>query len=188
MANSNTFGALYNLTGPTSATETAIAAVAGGTVRAVLGVRNDVSGGLFDGRPFKVRVVSSCVATGAGNFTVNLYWNVGTNTNLTTFTSDVLVIGSGAIAAASKPCTSFMEATVIWDSALQQLAGFWNEAAGLNNLITTPAVVKTSAAIVANTTLASGLTNVSQIQFFVTHTCSANITSSKLVELAIDAI
>jgi len=188
LANLNTATALYNLTGPTSSTETAIAAAGSTTVRAVLAPPQDLAGGFFDGHPFKVRVVSQAVVTGAANFTVNVYANLGGNTNLTTFTNDVLIIGSGSQAAASKWATVFMEAIVMWDSVSQQLAAFWNAAAGAANIPTTPAVIKTSAAVTATNPVGTALSNISSVQFFVTHTLSANPTSSKLVELAIDRI
>jgi hypothetical protein len=187
----NTVFGLPSLAGPVSATETAVAAVAGGTTRALFGLTSDVNGGFFDGRPFKIRVVASAVATGTSNLTVNLYWNSAANTNLTTFTGDILVIGSGAQALASKSGSIFMEATLMWDSTLQALGAFWNEAAGLANIVTTPAIIKTSAAVTAtNPVTSTGVATPNLLQFFVTMTCStaANVTSTKLVEAAIDRI
>lgn len=202
MANANTIASLTNLTGPNSATETCVqapvgyinrlgASTTGTPLRALLEIRPDVTGGQFDGRPFKLRVIAQSIATGTNNFTVNVYWNSNNNTNLTTLTSDVLVIGSGAIAQASKTSYSFMEATCFWDSSLQQLAAFWNETAGLNDLITTPAIVKTTAAVTATNPLASSLANAqASLGFFVTFTCGTpgNVTSTKLIELAVDQI
>ncbi len=57
MANQNTVAGLYNLAGPISSTETCFAAVAGGTTRAILGVRQDQSSGFFDGHIFKIHAV-----------------------------------------------------------------------------------------------------------------------------------
>lgn len=193
MANMNTVFGLYNLAGAVSATETAVSATAGGTTRALMGLTSEptLAQGLFDGRPFKIRVVAKAIATGASNFTVNLYWNSAANTNLTTFTGDVLVIGSGAQALASKAGSVFMEATLMWDASLQALGGFWNEAAGLANIVTTPAIIKSSAAVTAtNPITATGVATQNLLQFFVTFTCStaANVTSATLVELAIDRV
>lgn len=189
----NTVFAEYNLVGPTSSTETAVASVTGGTTRAILGLTSEPlkAQGLFDGRPFKVRVVSQAVATAASNFTVNLYWNSTSNTNLTTFTNDVLIIGSGAQAAASKWATVFMEATCMWDSTSTQFIAFWNETAGAANIPTTPAIIKSSASLIA---AGSGIVSSSAVgtpnlvQFFVTHTSSGTTTSSTLLEFAIDRI
>lgn len=186
MANCNTFAGLYNQTGPTSATETAIASASSSTTRAIVAMPTNSE---FDGKPFKARVVSQGVASGACNFTVNLYWDSNANTNLTTFTGDVLVIGSGAQALASKSGTVLMEAICVWDSTLAQLAAFWIDSAGIANIPTTPAVIKTSGAVTAtNPVTASGVATSDLLRFFVTHTMSANATSSKLIELAFDEI
>jgi len=200
MSNANTFAALYNLPANSTATETAAqsavgvfgvlgASTAAAPLRAILAPRSDVSGGLLDGHPFKLRVVAQGVASGAGNFTVNVYLNAGGNTNLTTFTNDVLVIGSGAQALASKSGVVLMEAILMWDSTLQQLAGFWNEAAGVSNIPTTPAIIKTSAAVTATDPIAStGVATVDKLQFFVTSSISANGSSAKILEFALDQI
>jgi hypothetical protein len=196
MANQNTFFQLSNLPGVVSATETAVATINGiggvtstpSSIRALAGVRQDASGGFFDGHPFLVKGIAKAVATGTSNFTFNIYWNVGTNTNLTTFTNDVLLIGSGAIAVASKPAVAVLEAMVIWDSSLQQVMAI--KTRSYNNLVTTPAVpVVTPALSAANPLVAaSTVTNVSQLAFFATLTCStaANVTSATLLELSLE--
>jgi hypothetical protein len=197
MANLNTFFQLSNLPGPIAVAETAVASInaIGGTTtpgasttRALAGVRQDASGGFFDGHPFLVKGVAKAIGTGVGNFTFNLYWNIGANTNLTTFTNDVLLIGSGAIAVASKPAVAVLEAMVIWDSSLQQVMGI--KTRSYNNLITTPAVPVVTPALTAANPLvaasATGVSNVSQLQFFATITCSANISSTTLIELSLE--
>ena len=192
MANSNTIASTpYNLTGPTSAVETAIAAQGSSTVRAVAAVPANViaKNNWFDGHPFKVRAVSKFSASGAGNFTLNIYVNLGVNTNLTTFTNDILLIGSGALAMASSTGVVFLEATCLWDSATGRLAAKWDESGGLANIVTTPAIIKSSSAVTAtNPISATGVDATSDLSFFVTHTMSANATSSSLVELCIDRI
>lgn len=192
MANMNTCFALYNLAGPVSATETAVAIPGSTTTRQLLGLTNDVNGGLFDGKPFKVRVVAQGVATGASNFTVNLYWNSAANTNLTTFTSDILVQGSGAQALASKTGTVFVESVCVWDSGLAQLSSYNAAPGGFSSLVTTPNLIGATAAK-ANTSgviASSGVATPNLVQFFVTLTCStaANVTSTKILEFAIDHI
>lgn len=197
MSNQNTFAGLYNLAGPIATAETAVASInaIGGTTtpgasttRALVGVRQDVAGGLFDGHIFKIRGLAKAIGTGAGNFTFNIYWNVGTNSNLTTFTSDVLVIGSGAIAVASKPAVALLEAEVIWDSSLQQVMAI--KQSSYNNLVTTPAVpVVTPALSAANPLVAAGtVTNVSQLNFFATMISSANISATTLIELCLEQV
>lgn len=200
MANTNTFAAFpNNLAANFSSTETAVqspvgvmgplgASTSGTPLRQLLSVPPDVSGGIYDGRPFKMRVIAQGTASGAGNFVVNTYWNKGANTNLTTFTNDVLVIGSGNAALASTTGYVFMEAVLFWDSTLQQLAAFWNETAGLADVVTTPAIIKTTAAVTATDPVASSLTKTDSLQFFVTTSISANGTGAKLVEFSLDRI
>lgn len=195
MSNMNTVFALYNLPGVVSATETAVPTVVGGTTRALMGLTSEpaASQGLFDGHPFKIRVVAKAVGTGASNFTVNLYWNSANNTNLTTFTSDVLVNGSGAQALASKPGMVFTESVCVWDSALLQLSGYTPAPAGFSSLVTTPNLVTPTAATKINTSgviASTGVSTPNLVQFFVTFTCStaANVSSATLTELSIERI
>jgi hypothetical protein len=145
----------------------------------------------FDGKPFKIRAVAQATATGASSFTVNIYWSSGKNTtDLTTLTSDVLVIGSGAQVLASKNGSVYLEAVLMWDSKSQQLAGFWNESAGFANIATTPAVIKTSSAVTATNPITTAITSATALQFYVTFTCStaANVSQATLVEFSIEAI
>lgn len=190
MANMNTFlQAPQNLTANSTSTETAVASPTSSTTRLLLSLPNDVTGGLFDGQPFKVRTVAQGVASGAGNFVVNLYWNVGTNTNLTTFTNDILVLGSGSQALASKSGIVMLEAICVWDSTLQQLSAYNNAAGGFASLVTTPNLIGSTAAK-SNTSgvIGTALTAQTSVSFFVTTSISANGTSAKLLELAFDQI
>lgn len=189
MANVNTFAGVYNLTGPTSVTETCVAASGSTTQRALVGIRADLlsANGLFDGHPFKVRAVSRATASGACNFTLNIYLNLANNTGLTTLTSDILLIGTNTQALASVSGVLWTEAYCLWDSVSGRLAARWDDGAGLANIVTTPAVIKSSAAVTAtNPMSASGITTTDLLSFYVTHTMSANATSSSLIELAID--
>lgn len=128
------------------------------------------------------------VASGAGNFVVNLYWNSGANTNGTTFTSDILLIGSGNQALASKSGVVVLEANVIWDSTSQQIATWWNAAAGISNIPTTPALTKSTAAVGATNPVATAVAAQSSLQFFITTAISANGTSAKVLEFGADRI
>lgn len=185
MSNMNTFAGVYGLPGATSATETAVAQFNSTTTRAVVAPPQDVASGLLDGHPFLIKGMAKAIGTGVGNFTFNIYWNNGVNTNLTTFTNDVLVIGSGAIAVASKPAVAILEAMIVWDSSLQQVMGV--KTRSYNNLTATPAVPLVTPALTTNPLVAAGtVTNVSGLQFFATVTCSANISSTTLLELSLE--
>ena len=189
MANVNTFGLLKDLTANYSATNTAVASASDATARALLKVRPDILTGIFDGRPFKIRAVVRGAASGAGNLVVNLYWDSGTDTDLTTFTSDILFMASGNLALATSSGVMYMEATCLWDSASGRLAAHWIDAAGLANLVTTPAIIKSSGAVATvNPIHASAVTATEDLSFFVATSISANGTSCKLLELALDAI
>lgn len=188
MSNMNTFAGVYNLAGPISTVETAVAIPGSTTVRQLLAPPQDIATGVLDGRMFRVRAVAKAVGTGAGNFTFNLYFNFGANTNLTTFTSDVLIVGNGTVAVASKTAVSTMSALLFWDSTLQQLSGVkefvWN------SIVTTPTLTLATPAVTATQPLSATTvtTNVSGIQVFATITCSANITSTTLTELSFERI
>lgn len=197
MANINTFAQIQDLPGPISTVETAVASInaIGGTttpgastIRALVACPSDINGGFLDGHPFKIRGIAKAIGTGAGNFTFNVYFNIGTNTNLTTFTNDVLVVGSGAVAVASKPAVAVVEGLVMWDSSLQQVMALKVET--FNNIITTPTIPLATPAIIAATTLAATtvVTNPSQLAFFATFTSSANISATTLIELTLEQI
>jgi hypothetical protein len=195
MANMNTFAQVQNLPGPISTVETAVAAInqIGGIsgvvtpIRALVGVRQDIAGGFFDGRPFKIRGVAKAIGTGVGNFTFNIYFNFGTNTNLLTFTNDVLVIGSGAVAVASKPAVAVLEALVMWDSSTNQVMGLKLDS--FNNIVPTATIPVATPVVTASTLSTAGVTtNVSALQFFATFTSSAGITATTLTELALEQV
>lgn len=188
MSNMNTFAQVQNLTANATATETAVAAVAGGTTRQILGLTNDVVGSLFDGQPFKIRVVTQGVASGAGNLVTKLYWNSAANTNLTTFTSDVAIF-TATDALSSKSGVSFFEVICLWDSTLQQLSAMNNAAAGFSGA-TVPTVNGSTAVLLGTSGVVTttGVGVQSLLQFFVTTSISANGTSAKLLELSFDQI
>lgn len=196
MANVNSRQALYNLPANfASATETAVAALANSignnestSIRAILSPGNDVAGGWVDGHPFKLRACVKATASGAGNLAVGIRWNSGANTDLLTFTGDNSIIASGNLALASKPASMFMECVCLWDSVSQQLAGFWNETAGFANLVTTPAIIKSTAAVASTNPITTALVNASSLQFFVTTSISANGTACELVEFSLEQI
>lgn len=187
MANVNTFAAIYNKTGPTSSVETAIASVSGGTVRAYTGVPADIPAATKFTK-FKVRAESTALASGACNFTQNIYWYADTTTDLLTFTDDKLLIGSSTRALASTNGTITQEVLCSFDPVTGQLAANWFDGTGIANIVTTPAIIKSSGAVASTNPVKVGITAVSQMKFFVTHTLSANATSSTLVELSLEQV
>ena len=189
MANTNSFALLKDLTANFSATNTAVASSSSATTRALLKVRPDILTGVFDGHPFKIRAVVRGAASGAGNLVVNLYWDSGTDTDLTTFTSDILFMASGNLALATSSGVMYMEAIVLWDSAAGRLAAHWQDAGGFANLVTTPAIIKSSGAVATvNPIHASTVNTTEELSFFAATSISANGTSCKLLELALDQI
>lgn len=121
---------------------------------------------LFDGRPFKVRAAVKATGGGAGNVTLNVYANLGGNTNLTTFTNDVKVLSTGAIATAGAAITAYVEGIFIWDSTSRQLAGV--QGLCINN-IGTPAVLNSGAFTVTSTNpVKTSLALSGNIQFYAT--------------------
>lgn len=168
MANSNTVAILRGLTqGNVLTNASAFPKVAGGTTRAVLSLPQDISGGIYDGQPFRIRAVVNAVPGTSGNYTFSVYWNKGDNTDLTTFTNDKIFLTSGATALGTQANSTFvLSAILVWDSVAQRLAGV-NETSF--NTIATPAAFFSGAFAVTatnNPVVASGLTNVSQLSFF----------------------
>lgn len=198
--NCNTFAAFpQNMSANFTSVETAVqspvgvlgplgASTSGTPLRQLLSVPPDITGSIFDGRPFKMRIVAKGKASGAGNFAVNTYWNSGSNTNLTTFTSDVLVIDSGNQALASKAGYVFMEAVLMWDSDLKNLTGFWYESAGVADIVTTPAIIKTTSAVTGTSPVTTAATSIGGLEFFVTTSISANGTAASILDFSLDRI
>jgi hypothetical protein len=181
----NTFAGVYNLPGPISTVETAVAQFNSTTTRVLVAPPQDIATGVLDGHPFLVKGLALAIGTGAGNFTFNIYWNKGVNTNLTTFTSDILLIGSGTFAVGSKPAVALLEEMVMWDSNTQQVVGIQTRT--YINKVATPTVPVVTPALGTNPLVAAGtVTNVSALAFFATITCSANISSTTLLELSLE--
>lgn len=92
----------------------------------------------FDGKPFKVRLVGTgTAAANAGNtLTLSLYQ--GTSATLA---SDHVVAATAAVATASAASLNFVvEATLLWDSTLQSLAGSYNYVVNFNGTLATGAL------------------------------------------------
>jgi hypothetical protein len=190
--NCNTIAALRNLSLGNATTASAFPTVAGGTVRASVGLNADLAGGIFDGNPFQVRAVFKAAPGASGNFTASVYWyGDQTVTDLTTFTSDKIFLTSGAVALGTQAASTFvLSATLVWDSSAQRITGV-NDANSFHT-IATPAVLFSGASAVTatNNPVATSVASVDKCRFFATGlfgTSNAG-NSVKLVELAINQL
>lgn len=197
----NTIQLITNVTQGNVIAESAFPAVTGGTTRGVVKVPRatgwgTVSGSVVeaqlpqsvvDGHPFKVK--ASFKATGGGVLTFDgkLYWNCGSNTNLTTFSSDVKIADSGALAMAASTNSIYLEAICLWDSGSGRLMAV--QGLCMNN-IAANAILNSGAFTLFNTTtpVATAQATSDDLQFFATGlfgtTNAAN--SVVLVELSIE--
>lgn len=200
MANANTVSRLAGLAQGNVTSESAFPSVAGGSVRAVLAqevsstaaqlpaISASPIAGAFDGVPFLVTAHFKVTAASSGNITCKLYWNSGSNTNLTTFTNDVLLISSGTVATGGVDVGVSLTAKCLWDSGSQQLMA--TQVSGLTN-IGTPAVLNSGAETITSTNpVATGLATVDKLQFFATALfgTSHSTNAVTLVELCINAL
>src|SRR6185312_5873239 len=143
----------------------------------LLAIPADIATGLFDGRPFRVRASWKGTSNGATNLTVKVYWNSGGNTNLTTFTNDVLLMTSGTQAQASGSTSGFISSICIWDAASQRLAAA--SEATLGNIatpVTIPTANSGAVTIAAAAPITTALVNASGLSFFATALFSASQT------------
>jgi hypothetical protein len=102
------------------------------------------------------------------NVTFKLYWNAGVYSNLTTLSSDKLLVSTGTMATAGAASISaYIEAVCLWDSVSQQLATV--QMLGLKNIPTTPAVINTGAMTISSPNPTTTLKATSDLlQFFAT--------------------
>lgn len=190
--NCNTIASIRNLSLGNVTAITAFPTVAGGSVRASVGLNNDLTGGLFDGNPFQVRAVFQAVPGTSGNVTASVYWYGDTSVNdTTTLTSDKIFLTSGAIALGTQAAsTIIMSATLVWDSKGQRIVGV-NDANSFHT-IATPAVLFSGASAVTatNSPVATSVSTIDKVRFFATAlfgTSNAN-NSAKLIELSINQL
>jgi hypothetical protein len=190
MANANTLQAIRGKSLGNVTTASAFPTVAGGAVRATVGIPADISGGIFDGVPFRVRAIFKAVPGTSGNGTFAVYWNKGDQTDLTTFTNDKVFLTSGAVALGTQAASTFvLSAMLIWDSAAQRLAGV-NETSF--HTIATPAALFSGAFAVTatNNPVATSVASVAAIQFFATALFGTGNASNAatLTELSIEQV
>ena len=202
--NLNTLASIGGLVLGNVTSETAFPAAAGGTTRGLLSLPPDpaflpntaaaavtVPWASVDGKPFRVRALSKVASGGAGTFQFQLYWNAATQTNLTTFTNDIVIAtdiytGPATPATGGVPCSFYLEAVCLWDSKSQQLMAA--QGSSIANVTTTPhCVVADWTLTPAGAAVATGLASSSALQFFATAlfgtTHAGN--SATLVEFAI---
>lgn len=190
MSSVNTFAAARGYVVGNVTSET-VFAPSGATVRSPLAVRSDISGGILDGMPFRLRAVVKAVPGTSGNFTAAVRFNSGANTNLTTFTSDNVFLTSGAVALGTQAASVFaLSAVLVWDSAAQRIAGV-NESVCFHT-IATPAVLFSGASAVTatNNPVATSVTTVAGLSFIVTGLFGTGnaANAATLLELGLDQI
>jgi hypothetical protein len=145
---------------------------------------------IIDGHPFKVKGCFKATAGASLNTTFKLYWNVGANTNLTTFTNDVLLVSSGTLASGgAASLSSYLEAVCLWDSTSQQLMAV--QGLAINNIPTTPTVLNSGAyTITATNPIKTAQTLSNNLQFFASALIgtsnAANVAT--LVELSLELV
>ena len=176
MPNANTIAAFQNLSQGNVTSESAFASAAGGSVRAVLAPPAPVFTAVFEGHALRVRAVAKVTGGTTANYTLKVYGNYGGNTNLTTFTSDINIMTSGAVAVNSATRLFGLDGLVYWDATSQRLIG---EYSGVTD------AVGGSAAVIARAVLANPGTSLtsasSAFAFLATGLFSASNASNAAV-------
>lgn len=162
-----------NTTIATSTTETAMPSVTGGAIRNLVGFSSFPAGD-YDGKLFRLKCFIKLL-TGGTNLTTKVYWNSGANTNLTTFTSDV-VIANVIFNSASSPSLFAFIIDLTWEKRVGVLEGYYFAQA--------TSASSTWAALDANPTSAALTT----LNFFATTTNSVNGATAALVNFTLEQI
>lgn len=203
--NLNTAASLGGLSLGNVTSETAFPSATGGSTRGVLTLPPDplflpstagaavaVPWAYVDGIPFLVKACCKVTSGGAGTFQFQVYWNSATATDLTTFTSDIVIAtdiytGPTTPATGGVPCSFYLEALCLWDSKSQQLCAA--QGLGIGNVTTTPIRVYGPWTVTpVGSPVATGLAASSQLQFFATALFGTThaTNSATLVELSIE--
>ena len=98
--------------------ESAFPSVAGGSLRFTTGAP-----AVADGRVFRLRCAARVTGGTTTNYTLKVYWWNSVNTDLTTFTSDIAILSSGAIAVNSATGVILLQSDLVWDATSQKLDG-----------------------------------------------------------------
>lgn len=162
MANANTIaGATAALASGNVTAETAFGSTA--TVRTVLQYPTNLSIGSLDGRELLLRAGILITGGTTTNYTPSIRLNSGSNTNLTTFTSDTAIVTPTAFAVNSVTRLCILQARISWDVTTARLNGCYafNIDATYTNWVTLTAG------------LTSGVSAQSNIQFLLTGIFSA---------------
>lgn len=198
MANTNSFSGFYNMAqSPIPATETIVLAPGhtADTTRAnsLVGLDPDLAqGGIWDGNPFRLSIAGRATVSASENITVAVYLNNTTNTNLTTFTSDIKVLNTSTMASGAAGVLSFyMSAIFVWQATSAtagRIAGI-QEATGFKSISGTSAVFNSGAGTIVNSGTAISSTQ-SAVQFYVTGlTGTADSTSTlTIVAFTLDRV
>jgi hypothetical protein len=147
-------------------------------------------GSIQSGRPFRIRLSGSAVATASENLSFAVYLNKGGNTNLTTFTSDIKVVDTSTMATGAAGTLAFTaSALCVWNST-SSTAGrfaFANEV-GVKSISGTSATIPSGGAAIGNSGTAITCT-VAQCQFYVTAlTGTADTGSSAILDFSIEQV
>ena len=145
--NYNTVSSYQLLSQGNVTSESAFPLASGGSTRAVLVLPSIVSSGSIDGRHFRIRVAFKITGGTTTNFTPAVYWNSGSNTNLTTFTSDVKLMSLAAFAVNSTTRMCELDGDLLWDATSNRLLGSYyaiSDPVGGNPTYTARAIMTTS--------------------------------------------
>jgi hypothetical protein len=151
-------GAVYNLpvfVNPTA--EKAVPTASGGSVRAVLSLNPAPQ--QTTSPTYLVRARGTVTTAGSYTNTLNLRFNSGPNTNLTTFTNDTLLATSGAVTIATSTVDFELEAKVTWSAASGTINCWYQGNVGAT-LISQTVCSNIPVAAAANTNLQFILTDV----------------------------
>lgn len=144
------------LTNPTS--ESAFPTVTGGSTRVIVGPPPGLAGTQIEGRIIQVRLAVKVTGGTTTNFTLALYWYNSVNTDLTTFTGDIKIAATTAIAINSISGMYVMSADLAWDTISQRLMGAFEYFTTNTGAFTAKAA----------TTVATGVTGCDKFKFFAT--------------------
>src|SRR6266404_3927068 len=109
----------FSATNPTS--ETAMAST--GSTRLILGPPTGLILNQLEGRIINVRLLAKITGGTTTNFTMTLYWSNSVNTDLTTFTGDIKIATTTALAVNTITSMFALSADLAWDTTSQRLMG-----------------------------------------------------------------
>jgi hypothetical protein len=124
MANFNTIAsAVAAVASGNVIAETAFGQAPGNTVRTVLSLPSNIANQYLDGRELLLRAGILITGGTTTNYTPSIRLNSGSNTNLTTFTSDTAIATPTAFAVNSVTRLCIIQARLSWDVTTARLNG-----------------------------------------------------------------